>query len=262
MNAGINAGAHQLAAISEGTRAGQAAAELRLRRKSQEALQTYREGLLNARENALQAQTQRAAEALEGRRVIAEMQAQTAAERLAETHARNLADIDAKQKLLEKQNELIELRKEQKPEKLRILDEAEAAHESAGQAIGEGNAAETLRLLTREQSLRGLLTPPMTPFQQEEVKHWKDTLGKQAKNSLRTSTETKGGMKLTGTPEDIADYFKKHPEEQESPAGALGAAAAPSPLRSKNEVIRTTKDGRIAVFDAVTRKFLRYADNQ
>lgn len=37
---------------------------------------------------------------------------------------------------------------------------------------------------------------------------------------------------------------------------------AAAPAAKANEVIRTTKDGRKAVFDAGTRKFIRYADEQ
>lgn len=37
-------------------------------------------------------------------------------------------------------------------------------------------------------------------------------------------------------------------------------AAAPAPPKPANEVIRRTKDGRLAVFDSDTKKFLRYAD--
>jgi peptidoglycan hydrolase CwlO-like protein len=43
-------------------------------------------------------------------------------------------------------------------------------------------------------------------------------------------------------------------------AAAAPAAAAPSGTAKGNEVIRLTKDGRRAVFDSETRKFLRYAN--
>jgi hypothetical protein len=66
---------------------------------------------------------------------------------------------------------------------------------------------------------------------------------------------TTGETKLRGTPEAIA----KHVEMEKARIKEKGGSK-PSAAGKAKEVIRVTNDGKRAVFDADTKKFLRYAD--
>lgn len=86
--------------------------------------------------------------------------------------------------------------------------------------------------------------------------------GERVTNSLPNITRREGNVVLTpgselhrdGQPTVTNMNFKPS-----IPAGAGRAKSAPEPLK-EGEVIRTTKDGKKAVFDEETKKFLRYAD--
>ncbi len=76
----------------------------------------------------------------------------------------------------------------------------------------------------------------------------------------------KGSMRLGGKLSGLSNFLPESaptPSPQAATQGALTNLPPTQPMLvsgSKNEVTRTTKDGRKAVFDADTKEFLRYAD--
>ena len=81
---------------------------------------------------------------------------------------------------------------------------------------------------------------------------------------------SKFGPGLSG-PADHPDIIarQKQMEEDAAKPGLIkrgwnaitgSGSSTTATTKTKNEVTRTTKDGRQAVFDAETKKFLRYAD--
>jgi hypothetical protein len=88
-----------------------------------------------------------------------------------------------------------------------------------------------------------------------EAEHEKDVIGKLASTGDATSPTRKAAKEAyQKRAKSIDDLDKQIQELQSSRGGKTGSTNA-------KEVTRKTKDGRLAVFNADTKAFIRYADN-
>lgn len=210
----------------------------------------------------------------------ANMEAQARQEQLQATMLRAMTET-AVQK--EYQQQQIALRQQDlAQEKMRADALAKQAADSLAERIAHDQAMEQLRQaevmrpsMPEEVEVGGiplLYSPKTGRFERKE----KDVVTPQEKgqeylNKLELTRTDKAlaAARAKETDPNLSAAEKPTPEQirelenlYAQRAGALtNAPALPfTPPKSTNEVIRVTKDGRRAVFDADTKKFLRYAD--
>lgn len=102
--------------------------------------------------------------------------------------------------------------------------------------------------------------PTLTP--QGQLKYYDNRIKALQTERANLGVDAAAEQRRTQLNTELNDLQKQQQElfEKHSKKGGKTEAVSPEAPKGGNEVTRVTKDGRKAIFDATTKKFIRYAD--